>query len=70
MLLFLTENQGFTSVILLFQKRMGVAYDFRSTSDKSVSKLNSKMLKQIVSPIKSEDWFVTKDAYFHISILP
>ncbi|KAJ7999274.1 hypothetical protein DPEC_G00213730 [Dallia pectoralis] len=30
-------------------------------------------LKQIVSQIRSEDWFVTidlKDAYFHISILP
>ncbi len=31
------------------------------------------MLKQVVSQIKSEDWFVTidlKDVYFHISILP
>ncbi len=30
-------------------------------------------LKQVVSQIRSEDWFVTidlKDAYFHISILP
>ncbi len=30
-------------------------------------------LRQIVSQIRSEDWFVTielKDAYFHISILP
>ncbi len=30
-------------------------------------------LKQVVSQIKSKDWFVTidlKDAYFHISILP
>ncbi len=41
----------------------------------SVLKLKFKMLtlRQIVSQIRSEDWFVTidlKDAYFHISILP
>ncbi len=41
----------------------------------SVLKLKFKMLtlRQIVSQIISEDWFVTidlKDAYFHISILP
>ncbi len=40
-----------------------------------VLKLKFKMLtlRQIVSQIRSEDWFVTidlKDAYFHISILP
>ncbi|KAI2650209.1 hypothetical protein H4Q32_000145 [Labeo rohita] len=41
----------------------------------SVMKLKFKMLtvKQVVSQIRSEDWFVTidlKDAYFHVSILP
>ncbi len=38
----------------------------------SVLKLKFKMLtlRQIVSQIRSEDWFVTIDAYFHISILP
>jgi len=43
--------------------------------NRAVAKLKFKMLtlKQIVSQIRSEDWFVTidlKDAYFHISILP
>ncbi|XP_073720453.1 uncharacterized protein [Misgurnus anguillicaudatus] len=43
--------------------------------NRSVAKLKFKMLtiKQIVTQIRSEDWFVTidlKDAYFHISILP
>ncbi|KAI2646500.1 Transposon Ty3-G Gag-Pol polyprotein [Labeo rohita] len=41
----------------------------------SVMKLKFKMLtiKQVVSQIRSEDWFVTidlKDAYFQVSILP
>ncbi len=41
----------------------------------SVMRLKFKMLtvKQVVSQIKSEDWFVTidlKEAYFHVSILP
>ncbi len=41
--------------------------------NRSVMRLNFKMLtiKQVVSQIRSEDWFVTidlKDAYFHISI--
>ncbi|KAL0168322.1 hypothetical protein M9458_036544, partial [Cirrhinus mrigala] len=43
--------------------------------NRSVMKLKFKMLtvKQVVSQIRSEDWFVTiylKDAYFHVSILP
>ncbi len=43
--------------------------------NRSVSRLKFKMLtlKQVVSQIKSEDWFVMidlKDAYFHVSILP
>ncbi len=43
--------------------------------NRSVSRLKFKMLtlKQVMSQIKSKDWFVTidlKDAYFHISILP
>ncbi|KAI2665252.1 Transposon Ty3-G Gag-Pol polyprotein [Labeo rohita] len=43
--------------------------------NRSVMKLMFKMLtvKQVVSQIRSEDWFVTidlKDAYFHVSILP
>ncbi|KAL0148085.1 hypothetical protein M9458_056625, partial [Cirrhinus mrigala] len=41
----------------------------------SVMRLKFKMLtiKQVVSQIRSEDWFVTidlKDAYFHVSIIP
>ncbi|XP_067241145.1 uncharacterized protein [Chanodichthys erythropterus] len=43
--------------------------------NRSVQKLKFKMLtlKQIISQIRSEDWFVTidlKDAYFHVSIHP
>ncbi|KAL0157249.1 hypothetical protein M9458_048495, partial [Cirrhinus mrigala] len=43
--------------------------------NRSVKRLKFKMLtiKQVVSQIRSEDWFVTidlKDAYFHVSILP
>ncbi|XDV14274.1 hypothetical protein PO909_002450 [Leuciscus waleckii] len=43
--------------------------------NRTVGKLKFKILtlKQIVSQIRSEDWFVTidlKDAYFHVSILP
>ncbi len=40
--------------------------------NRSVSRLKFKMLKQVVSQIRSEDWFVTIDinGYFHISILP
>ncbi|KAL0151599.1 hypothetical protein M9458_053116, partial [Cirrhinus mrigala] len=43
--------------------------------NRSVSRLEFKMLtvKQVVSQIRSEDWFVMidlKDAYFHVSILP
>ncbi len=46
-----------------------------SSGDPSANPATFKMLtvKQIVSQIRSEDWFVTidlKDAYFHISILP
>ncbi len=43
--------------------------------NRSVRRLKFRMLtvKQVVSQIRSEDWFVTidlKDAYFHVSILP
>ncbi|KAL0172228.1 hypothetical protein M9458_032539, partial [Cirrhinus mrigala] len=43
--------------------------------NRSVMRLKFKMLtiSQVVSQIRSEDWFVTidlKDAYFHVSILP
>ncbi|KAI2668514.1 Transposon Ty3-G Gag-Pol polyprotein [Labeo rohita] len=43
--------------------------------NRSVMRLKFKMLtiKQVVSHIRSEDWFVTidlKDAYFHVCILP
>ncbi len=43
--------------------------------NRSVRRLKFRMLtvKQVVSQIRSEDWFITidlKDAYFHISILP
>ncbi len=43
--------------------------------NRSVRRLKFKMLtlKQVMSEIRSEDWFVMidlKDAYFHLSILP
>ncbi|KAL0167364.1 hypothetical protein M9458_039208, partial [Cirrhinus mrigala] len=43
--------------------------------NRSVLRLKFRMLtvRQVVSQIRSEDWFVTidlKDAYFHVSILP
>ncbi len=43
--------------------------------NRSVRRLKFRMLtvKQVVSQIRSKDWFITidlKDAYFHISILP
>ncbi|KAI2644245.1 Transposon Ty3-I Gag-Pol polyprotein [Labeo rohita] len=48
--------------------------DFRHLN-RSVMKLKFKMLtvKQVMSQIRSEDWFVTidlKDALFHVSVLP
>ncbi len=59
-------SPGFTS-----KKDGGVASNFRSAA---IEPLSSKLtVKQVVSQIRSEDWFVTidlKDAYFHISILP
>ncbi len=54
----------------------GVASDFRSAAmNRSVMHAKFKMLtvKQVVSQIRYEDWFVTidlKDSYFHISIFP
>ncbi|KAL0204541.1 hypothetical protein M9458_002559, partial [Cirrhinus mrigala] len=45
------------------------------SGDRSVMRLKFRMLtvSQVVSQIRSEDWFVTtdlKDTYFHVSILP
>ncbi|KAL0148452.1 hypothetical protein M9458_056262, partial [Cirrhinus mrigala] len=50
-------------------------YSRSDTTESSVMRLKFKMLtiNQVVSQIRSEDWFVTidlKDAYFHVSILP
>ncbi len=63
---------GSTAGTSLFQRRMGGCpiLDLRLLN-RSVRRLKFRMLtvKQVVSQIRSEDWFVTidlKDAYFHI----
>ncbi len=71
------RESGFYSRYFIVPKKDGGLHpilDLRRLN-RSVSRLKFKMitLKQVVSQIKSEDWFVTidlKDAYFHISILP
>ncbi len=63
------RESGFYSRYFIILKKDGeVASNFRSAS---VEPLKFKMLtlKQVVSQIRSKDWFVTidlKDAYFHI----
>ncbi len=54
--------------------RFGLILDWRQLN-RSVSRLKFRMLtiRQVVTQIRSEDWFVPiylEDAYFHISILP
>ncbi len=53
-----------------------VTSNFRSAATEPLSQppeVQNAYCKQVVSQIRSEDWFVTidlKDAYFHVSILP
>ncbi|KAL0147294.1 hypothetical protein M9458_057396 [Cirrhinus mrigala] len=71
------RESGFYSRYFIVPKKDGglrPILDLR-VLNRSVMKLKFKMLtlKQVVSQIRSEDWFVTidlKDAYFHVSILP
>ncbi|KAI2652402.1 Transposon Ty3-G Gag-Pol polyprotein [Labeo rohita] len=71
------RESGFYSRYFIVPKKDGglrPILDLR-VLNRSVMKLKFKMLtvKQAVSQIRSEDWFVTidlKDAYFHVSILP
>ncbi|KAI2645233.1 Transposon Ty3-G Gag-Pol polyprotein [Labeo rohita] len=71
------RESGFYSQYFIVPKKDGglcPILDLR-VLNRSVMKLKFKMLtvKQVVSQIRSEDWFVTidlKDAYFHVSILP
>ncbi len=73
----LDRESGFNSRYFIVLKKDGglpPILDLRLLN-RSVMRLKFRMLtiKQIVSQIRSEDWFVTidlKDAYFHISILP
>ncbi len=73
----LDRESGFYSRYFIVPKKDGglrPILDLRLLN-RSVMRLKFKMLtvKQVVSQIRSEDWFVTidlKDAYFHISILP
>ncbi len=71
------RETGFYSRYFIVPKKDGglrPILDLRVLNN-SVMQLKFKMLtlRQIVSQIRSEDWFVTidlKDAHFHISILP
>ncbi|KAI2660091.1 Transposon Ty3-G Gag-Pol polyprotein [Labeo rohita] len=71
------RESGFYSRYFIVPKKDGglrPILDLR-VLNRSVMKLKFRMLtlKQVVSQIRSEDWFVMidlKDAYFHVSILP
>ncbi|KAL0172117.1 hypothetical protein M9458_032428, partial [Cirrhinus mrigala] len=71
------RESGFYSRYFIVPKKDGglrPIIDLRRLN-RSVMRLKFKMLtvKQVVSQIRSEDWFVTidlKDTYFHVSILP
>ncbi|KAI2647949.1 Transposon Ty3-G Gag-Pol polyprotein [Labeo rohita] len=71
------RESGFYSRYFIVPKKDGglrPILDLR-LRNRSVMRLKFKMLtvNQVVSQIRSEDWFVTidlKDAYFHVSILP
>ncbi len=73
----LDRESGFYSWYFVVPKKDGglrPILDLRLLN-RSVRRLKFRMLtvKQVVSQIRSEDWFVTidlKDAYFHVSILP
>ncbi len=73
----LDRESGFYSRYFVVPKKDGglrPILDLRLLN-RSVSRLKFRMLtvKQVVSQIRSEDWFVTidlKDACFHVSILP
>ncbi len=73
----LDREYGFYSWYFIVPKKDGglrTILDLRLLN-RSVMRLKFRMLtvKQVVSQIRSEDWFVTKDlkdAYFQISILP
>ncbi len=73
----LDRESGFYSRYFVVPKKDGglrPILDLRLLN-RSVRRLKFRMLtvKQVVSQIRSEDWFVTidlKDAYFHVSILP
>ncbi len=73
----LDRESGFYSRYFIVPKKDGglrPILDLRLLN-RSIMHLKFKMLtvKQVVSQIRSEDWFVTidlKDAYFHVSILP
>ncbi len=73
----LDRESGFYSQYLIVPKKDGGLHPILDLwlLIRSVMRLKFKMLtvKQVVSQIRSEDWFVTidlKDAYFHVSILP
>ncbi len=70
------EYEFYSQYFIVPKKEGGLRpiYDLHRLN-RSVMRLKFKMLtlRQVVSQIRSEDWFVTidlKDAYFHISILP
>ncbi len=71
------RESGFYSRYFIVPKKDGglrPILDLRQ-QNRSVMRLKFKMLtlKQVVSQIRSKDWFVTidlKDTYFHFSILP
>ncbi|KAI2652819.1 Transposon Ty3-G Gag-Pol polyprotein [Labeo rohita] len=71
------RESGFYSRYFIVPKKDGglrPILDLRLLN-RSVMRLKFRMLtvRQVVSQIRSEDWFVTidlKDAYFHVSILP
>ncbi len=71
----LTRESGFYSRYFIVPEKDGGLHpilDLRQLN-RSVSRLKFKMLKQVVSQIRSKDWFVTidlKDAYFHVSSFP
>ncbi len=71
------RESGFYSLYFIVPKKDGGLHpilDLRQLN-RSVMRLKFKMLtlKQVVSQIRSEDWFVMidlKDTYFHVSFLP
>ncbi len=71
------RESGFYSRYFIVLKKDGVLHPILDLCrlNRTLTRLKFKMLtlRQVVSQIRSEDWFVRidpKDAYFHISILP